>query len=187
MPNKKNCASNKWLIALALTAAVLMPIGSHAFIVEVDETGTNATRILGLEVDGSLYNVDFLWGRWVDIYEGADFDFTNCTDACSANLAVIVALNDVNDVVTVGPEAKTEYNIPLGLTFVPGPPGQPWTSKVLTVAGHYDDPVWLQSTGGADQPVVTWAKFTVVPLPAAVWLLASGLIGLWGLRRRLKN
>jgi hypothetical protein len=32
-----------------------------------------------------------------------------------------------------------------------------------------------------------YADFTVVPIPAAVWLLGSGLIGLWGLRRRLKN
>ena len=30
-------------------------------------------------------------------------------------------------------------------------------------------------------------KATVVPVPAAVWLLGGGLIALWGLRRRLKN
>ena len=33
----------------------------------------------------------------------------------------------------------------------------------------------------------TYADFELVPIPAAVWLLGGGLIGLLGLRKRFKN
>jgi hypothetical protein len=33
---------------------------------------------------------------------------------------------------------------------------------------------------------VSWAQFTVVPVPAAVWLFGSGLLGLIGIARRKK-
>ena len=35
--------------------------------------------------------------------------------------------------------------------------------------------------------VVIYANFEVVPLPAAVWLLGSGLLGVIGFRRRSKK
>ena len=33
----------------------------------------------------------------------------------------------------------------------------------------------------------SWASFQVVPIPGAVWLLGSGLIGIVGIRRKIKN
>ena len=37
-----------------------------------------------------------------------------------------------------------------------------------------------------DQSTIPWAQFTAVPVPAAVWLFGSGLIGLVGIARRKK-
>jgi hypothetical protein len=54
-----------------------------------------------------------------------------------------------------------------------------WTLQFLNAAGG------LATTGTAVSAVLAWSP-TAVPLPAAVWLLGSGLAGLAGIGRRRK-
>jgi hypothetical protein len=53
------------------------------------------------------------------------------------------------------------------------------------VAGH--SMTWGETYGGMDQWGVVCFDPTAVPLPGAVWLLGSGLLGLAGLKRMLKS
>jgi hypothetical protein len=62
-------------------------------------------------------------------------------------------------------------------------------SGTVSAAG-FDDTAgtWVFSAQSADQTTFSWSSSTstVVPVPAAVWLFGSGLIGLVGLARRKK-
>jgi hypothetical protein len=46
---------------------------------------------------------------------------------------------------------------------------------------------FLDSSTGQASPIIDNIKISTVPLPPAAWLLGTGLIGLVGLRRRLKK
>jgi hypothetical protein len=66
-------------------------------------------------------------------------------------------------------------------------PGGAWTysSEVLT------EDLITDSEGTATVLAINghsiWQQYTVVPIPGAVWLLGSGLIGLVGFRKKFKK
>jgi len=177
--------SRKMLLAFALTVLVFFPMSGLA-APTVDVVGDTATHIWNLDVDGTLFNVAFLFISANDLYGNPPgFDF-NSEDAVDANVAVRGALNTYSDVQYVGSsnapqDRDSEYAI--GNDVEPG--------FVVVARSKYDPSSnqWvnefpLQYPEGAEK---MYADFTVVPVPAAVWLLGGGLVGLFGLRRRFKN
>jgi hypothetical protein len=92
------------------------------------------------------------------------------------------ALDTLPDIVTVGPDMEGHFRIPYERLL---------GDNLLSDDQIYDlrgDENWSgQGNTWTESETLTYAKFTVVPIPAAVWLLGGGLIGLLGLRRRLKK
>jgi len=181
--------SKKLLVALVLMLLVFVPVSSQAATVIFDGPGsTNAIGIEDLFVIESFYNVTFLSTTASDLY-GPDpnweWDFDGTGAAEKALEAVNSALNG-SAALTVGDDSSF-YNIGYDLV--------PTTMKnIQTKEGVYIDTTpftgWAKGQDGQNHPyelTVTYADFQVVPVPAAVWLLGSGLIGLLGLRRRLNN
>lgn len=156
-------------------------------------------RILNLEVGDTLYNVDFEFAAWPEIYGEPIpiFDFDSQEEAQAANEAVNFVLNGVNadniDVKQVGPpqEGRATEGLPFyGIGVEYGDVNVPY---VTWIGAAFQDnlDLWiddfltipLSGSQAIDQPWM-WAKFTVVPVPAAAWLFASALGLLAWVRRR---
>ena len=150
------------------------PVAHAVPMVETDMGGTNATAIRNLQFLGNLYDVEFVEDIALsdDVYgTPPEFDF-NLPDVVDGAIeAVNMALNDVDEVVTVG-EGESEYRI----GYLVSDPG------ISTVEGRYDNPTadWVAGEFEfvALSSVETWAVFTVVPEPGTTLLLGLGLTGL---------
>jgi hypothetical protein len=46
---------------------------------------------------------------------------------------------------------------------------------------------WLSDTGGGQDNFILATRSAPVPLPPAIWLMGSGLLGLIGIRRRFRK
>jgi hypothetical protein len=75
-------------------------------------SGNTATGIENLEVNGSFYNVEFVFDSAINVYGSPRvFDFKNETDADAAVEAVIAALNGESAVTGVGPQSSPSFLI----------------------------------------------------------------------------
>ena len=164
---------------------------AQAVTVQIDGSGTNATGILGLNVlvEGVgpvLYNVSFVKDTGFNVYDDPPpFDFVGDNSPLSARAAVMDALNDESAVETVGPGGG------LGSTsdsFLIGVEKTPLFGVIVSLVGEFSNNTWDAGGFAALGPdeVGFYADFTVVPVPAAVWLFGSGLLGLIGIARRKK-
>jgi hypothetical protein len=154
---------------LLLTVVVMMGLllgasAAQAFTVEVDGTGTNATAILNLEVNGALYDVTFRFGTIGDIWGDEAFDFNQQNVAVDASLAVNDALNTVPAVETVGPQSENSYDIPfnrIGI-FV----DVLASAAVIGTGGTWSDVGVFPNVSDSDE---TYAQFTqtgsITPAP----------------------
>jgi hypothetical protein len=147
-------------------------------VVQIDGTGTNATGILNLEVDGTPYNVEFVYDFGDNVYPSG-FPFTG-GDEFTANTAIIVALNG-SPAETVGPETGNSYV--LGADISPIPPLTVGPGATFLAGSWESDPAFLIP----DDERATYAEFSAVPLPAAAWLFGSGVLGLVGLARKRRK
>jgi len=148
---------------LLLTVVVMMGLllgasAAQAFTVVVDDTGTNATAILNLQLGDDHYDVTFRSGSIEDIWGDEAFDFDQLGNAAEAADAVNAALNTVPEVVTVGTSAEPEYAIPFMLIGI----------FVRAVDTQYHGAYvweWLTTVGDPSNHVitdenVTYARFT---------------------------
>lgn len=85
--------------------------------------------------------------------------------------------NSIIDLSALGPISDTFYVrlIEIGNTQADGS-GETADTGTFRVADYYDDGVYFD--------VLLTGDVSTVPLPAAAWLLGSGLVGLLGVRRR---
>ena len=64
--------------------------------------------------------------------------------------------------------------------------------KVVMYAGKESPKAWMRNVGGREclvLPPDAWVEDRpgTVPLPGAIWMLGTGLVGLLGFKRRKKN
>ncbi len=159
---------------------------ANAAVVNIDGTGTNATGIEDLQVGVLFYNVEFVFDSARTLYGDLPGDFPfpegRLPSVVDANAAVNAALNGVPSVVTVGPVTSSNYFI--GFESEPVGPVVIHTDSSFASSGWTLDDPGSAFNYDAD---ATYADFTLVsqvPVPAAVWLFGSGLLGLVGMARR---
>ncbi|GAG90613.1 unnamed protein product, partial [marine sediment metagenome] len=120
--------------------------------------GNTASGIQNLNVDGTLYNVDFEYGSANNIYGTPPvFDFNTDDGARDATLAVVNALNGVPAVQNVGPIKDANFKIGHDADELLG------TIITVTEEARYRNSNW--DYGGPDFPdsdrQETYATFTI--------------------------
>jgi hypothetical protein len=168
-------------LALTVSAAQAQVLG----------TGSNATGIRNLDVDGTVYDVEFLFGSSNLIY-GTDpkvFDFPSVGDlptaAAAASDAVRTALNDIGTFETVGPDGGTNLDF-FDIGF--GAEGLGATTLVSTGEFFILSDTWDKSDPATRSRISSdnyvYADFTVVvPEPGTALLLGLGLASLGAVTR----
>ena len=186
--------------AVCSAALVILSNSAHAALV---------SQLLGLDIDGTLYDVTFhtgagdtfqaLWdadndgvfGGGASVFTAAPTFWGDQVGAETARDAIMGVLGAV-DTTTTSP--SDNFLVPFKAQ---GSPGDTISTAVDNIANSHDTDnrpnvddlrngtVFEDDSISATHP---YASFTVsaVPIPAAVWLFGSGLLGLVGMARRKK-
>ena len=199
---------------------IINSIGLGAVLLAYSAISTAATLVVqngalmgatDVNVNGVLYDVQFLSGSCIDLYSGCDentdFPFTN-PDNLNDGVLLATAMQALLDQVFLDTPLGNFDSSP-GLTNGCGSSvldcfvGTPlWVSSGggtgVTSAYNRSTSDFVTAGGGATSDAVlgvapnsrstyaVWTQTTVVPVPAAFWLFVSGLLGLVGLVRKSK-
>lgn len=182
--------SNKCIKCLLSIMVILFATQTWAATLVYE--GDQLMGVSGVESLGNTWDVSFVDGSYQDVYPAADPTFLgNQADAQIAATALI--------------ENLIALNTPLDIKAINGcgPGGFPWCD-ILTVFSFSGSTMqaykstlasggWLggavpgvtntSTTEAAERTIATWTVSTV-PIPGAVWLFGSGLVGLIGFARR---
>ena len=206
------------LVRLSLLGAIFY--SSTSFGVALDVQGGILFGASEVNVNGTLYDVQFLDGTCIELYggcdENTDFPFTNPLDlndgalleAAMTALLEQVFIDSTSGAFDTSPELTngcTDINgciafTPLWVNVGANSGGVMSATNVNVVENSSTrDRVGAGGGGGfrendtypdtffpdRDQTVyAVWSESAVVPIPAAVWLFSSGLVGLLGVARR---
>jgi len=192
---------------LFLTVILLFGTTANAATLDLG-SGGELLGAFNVDVGGTLYDVTFEDGTCPAVFDNcdslADFAFTNQTDAL---LAANALMDQVIHKTPDGPidliPSLTNGCTNMGSEFFPARctvytpfgfvPAHGLLSVTETVNFTPDSFGYLDNVNGrsidpnqnhSGQPSSVFAVWTVVPIPAAVWLFGSALAGLGWLRRR---
>lgn len=180
---------------------------THAAVLVVD--GGILTGAKGVDVGGILYNVEFVDGTCPSLFNGCDestdFVFTDIDSALLATAALLdqVFIDgpdgpfDTDPSLTAGcPPVLGSCGVlnPFGIGDVPFPSQNSLLTIVTFNNSTLDDSAtffeqWrIDSTDTSLVGGAVFADWQVspIPIPAAVWLFGSALIGLIGFSKRKK-
>jgi hypothetical protein len=163
--------------------------GLAATVVVNDDNYVTEIRSLVVPSFG-LYNVEFYYGTYAEIW-GTGFDFPGNYAAVEA---VCEALNahETSPTLILYEDLEGDPYSPFGAFYIPYEYNQINPAEVVTLRmGQYvaSESRWRNFgdiSRGIDQPT-PYAKFSQVPIPGAIWLLGTGLIGIVGIRRKFKK
>ena len=191
--------------ATALLAVSLAPQASSVFY------SVDSGKLIGLDglvVDGGIYNVSFVSGPYSSL--SGSYIFQTDSGATDAASAILAALNDPN---ATPAGVQSDASKVFGLTYpvISDPVNGDYRFSVIFAPGVFGfndgtrnvyvqdaaiwstDGYWVNATTSSssvagfdstNQPTFVWAKFTPTPIPAAIWMVGSALVGLIGLGRR---
>lgn len=157
-------------------------------------SGDYAIGINDLQVSSlGNYDVTFTFGTATDLFNATgsnvgDWDFPGAVtvgaDALMAAQAIRDTLNAPDPNVQIINNTYTEYYIPFYRSSAGndniGAWDGTWSDNQWNV-----DPASSATISRYDQCL--YAKFTPVPIPGAVWLFGSGLIGIVSVRRKINK
>ncbi len=191
------------LRTLALGMFLLFPLHSHAASIVLDDSG----QLIGADdvlVEGVLYDVRFVEGSCIDLFGGCndvgDYTFTTEGDALAASQALFDQVFDVNAAFDAEPELTFGCE-QTDRCLVATAYGNATSNANVLFAGALNwadglaaDLAYINTLGGAlitttdtsSHAHTVYADWTPtpVPVPPAVWLFGSGLLGLVGAARR---
>lgn len=186
------------LISLALLGLSLS--SASAATLNIDGGG-NLLGASGVDVGGTIYDVEFLDGSCVDNFNGcdavSDFDFTTEADALLASAALMVIILDTVDgdfdsvpTLTNGCSFDSWCYIVTPYELVGVNMEGAFFLNFSSANGGTDEsgsPLRVEISNGNSSNVV-YADWSVsqVPVPAALWLFGTALIGLVGFGKRRK-
>jgi hypothetical protein len=186
-------------LPLFLATVLISPLPAHAAPLLVIDQGL-VTGARGVDVQGTLYDVDFVDGSCPDLFTGCDDagDFTFTTEAAAT--AAAQALLDqvfVNDALPLDTQPELTfgcYTVTRCDTFTMFAPFDALNASVVRTSNFSDANLDFTqstlislnsdfSTVEDGQVFARWSEAAVVPLPAPALLLLAGLGGLVTLRR----
>jgi hypothetical protein len=170
-----------------MLAALFLASGAQGATVQLVAcfvpTESCATGITGLDVDGSLYDVSFVFDTFTTLNTAGNFPFLG--DQTAAELAagaIAIELNAASAArVIVGPLGP-EYFV----TFIP------YSSSFLATRAVNQGVDWFSVSPTGTNSATTSYSFSIftstgnatVPIPATSWLLGSGLAIMGWIKRR---
>jgi len=160
----------------------------------------------GVNINGEMYNVSFQGAPCTLLFNGcndtSDFFFTDVSLGQAANLALLnqvfidtqAGLFDSNPSLTNGCTSSTSF---CGVITPVSPAGSGFAISSFLRNYQLDIPdiytgIWSNvgieaDFGSSTYPALTyavWSGPSPVPVPASVWLFCSGLIALFGMRKK---
>ncbi len=191
----------------AMITMGFLALTSPAQAVTLNTAGGQLLGASGVNVNGNLFDVEFLDGTCASLFDGCDSvtDFTFVTDAEAITAAqalldsVFLGRFDWNPILTYGISTNVTANVIIPYFLINISP--PFTGVMGIVAQNRANinPDFVTSSGFILPQTTTsydayavFARFTptplsVVPLPPAGVLFGSGLVFLALLRRRAKK
>jgi hypothetical protein len=187
------------VFSLFSVAVLFIQAASSASAATLNVSGGQLLGAFGVDVGGNLYNVDFLNGTCIALYDGcddvSDFTFQTFADADLASQALLdqVFLNGA-DLFDTAPELTNGCNPPQGevacLVVTPFD-----VSDVVINAVAWNHAIEADDITASAGPITpdqisriasgrTWAVWTPVPEPGTAVLMGLGLLGLSVRNRR---
>ena len=187
-----------------LSLSILAMLGSQqaeAAVLNVDQSTGQLLGAYGVDVDGTLYNVSFLDGSCVGLFNGCDEPSDFAFGGTGFDGTAMAAEALLAQVFVDGPQGNFDSmpSLTAGCTSltscsaqIPGAIAGPFGTAAVNAAGMAADsffdfgqanPIFDTATNAR----ITWAVFTPtspVPLPPAVLLLLAAIATLAGVARR---
>lgn len=167
---------------ILIAAILLVSVPANSATIVKDGSGY-VTGINGLEVNSVSYNVDFVYNSYNQIWSSSTPEFW--ADASGAEIAVLAINTVLNDDAIPPPvildASGTRYFVPWRWDGA--------ATLIETKYGQRFDSGWSTSSPLKTDPNFSYhyATFSQVPIPGAIWLLGSGLIGIVGIRKKFKK
>jgi hypothetical protein len=182
------------LISLALLVLSVSSANAATYVL-AEAFGSELQGANGVTVNGFIYNVEFVDGSCVSLFDGcnevSDFTFNTATDADAASQALLDQVFNLSDIYDTTPSLMRGISSIYGSVWTPY--GLPSSNTVLvdymvnygntTDTNGCSSACSLAITDDLSSGLETYAKWTqvsAVPVPAAVWLFGTALIGLVG-------
>jgi len=180
----RNASKRCQLWTLFVMTMTLVLSSAHAATVQL--SGSVATGITGLDVGGTTYDVGFI-GTHTHTEWASMLDVTSLSAANDVILAIATAFDNAG-VTSIRYETLSggTFDYAVGTLYY-GTTGTQLIGVSITPTGS-----WSNFVGASNAPLNNSYPFAVdltvssVPVPAAVWLFGSGMLGLIGVARRKK-
>jgi hypothetical protein len=188
------------LISLALLGLSVSSANAATYVL-AEAFGSELQGANGVIVNGLSYNVEFVDGSCISLFDEcndvSDFTFNTAADADAASQALLDQVFNLFDIYDTTPSLMRGIFNNYGFVWTPyGMSGSNAVrvDSIVNYGGNTTDTnscsigaCSLAITNDLSSGFDTYAKWTqvsAVPIPAAVWLFGTGILGLIGFSKR---